>query len=134
MHFGYHMPNTPIPYTYLHLLYLQNLTLRWIKDELELRFAIQYVNEFHFNISASTLRLFHAENTFRFSSVYLNWMMYANILNPDLCRMKSERKKIHSHTHAHPLSTCTFSVLHWTIHRYFTFVNVYECVLVYTGN
>lgn len=47
-------------------------------------------------------------------------------LHTDLCtEWRGRRKKAHSliHWHASSMPTCSFSVLHWTIHRYFTIVS-----------
>lgn len=45
-------------------------------------------------------------------------------------KMKKKRKNTLTHTRICSQSTCTFSVLHWTIHRYFTTVSacVWVCV------
>lgn len=43
-------------------------------------------------------------------------------------KMKRERKNTLTHTRIHSRSTCTFSVLHWTIHRYFTTVSSSVCM------
>lgn len=59
-------------------LHNQNLSVRWIKDELELKFRTKMLMNFIWCFC--TLAIFHVENAFGFSSVYLTDPYQSEIL------------------------------------------------------
>lgn len=86
-------------HTHTHL-HNQNLSVRWIKDELELQFRSKMLMNFIWCFC--TLAIFHVENAFGFSSVYLTDPYLSEIL----CTWIWKKT----------ISTCTFNTLDWTIH------------------